>query len=300
MAGSANSSSSRPTSPASRSRSWCCSRSSATTRAAPSCRPGSASIARSRCRQTSRKSRSIAVRRLSSSNDDLLSTSLQYLKGVGPRRAADLARAGLETVEDLLYRFPIRYEDRSRLQPIASLRPGHTASITGRILSCGLRTTRRPGFKIFEALVADGSGSIRATWLNQPFLRDVFSGGQHVVLFGAVEMRGHGGLQLTNPQYEIVEDEEGETIHTGRIVPVYEKAGSVTPKIQRRLVFDAIHRLSPELADPLPDALRLRLQLPGRYPALFATHFPPADAPLAALNNFSTAAQRRLIFEEAF
>src|SRR5690349_1789154 len=142
------------------------------------------------------------------STNDLFATPLQFLKGVGPRRAADLARAGLETVEDLLYRFPIRYEDRSRLQPIASLRPGHTASITGRIVSAGLRTTRRPGFKIFEALVTDGSGSIRATWLNQPFLRDVFATGQHVVLFGAVELRGSGGPQLTNPQYEIVEDEE--------------------------------------------------------------------------------------------
>src|SRR4051812_1443426 len=232
--------------------------------------------------------------------DEVLATPLQFLKGVGPRRAADLARAGLATLEDLLYRFPIRYEDRSRLQTIASLKAGQTASLSARILSCGLRTTRRPGFKIFEALVGDSSGALRVTWLNQPFLRDVFSAGQQVILFGAVEMRGHGGLQLTNPQYEILEDEEGETIHTGRIVPVYEKAGSVTPKIQRRLVFDAIHRLSPELADPLPDGLRLRLQLPARYPALFATHFPPADAAIAALNNFSTAAQRRLIFEEAF
>jgi len=237
---------------------------------------------------------------LSSSNDDLLSTSLQYLKGVGPRRAADLARAGLETVEDLLYRFPIRYEDRSRLQPIASLRPGRPASITGRILSAGVRTTRRPGFKIFEALVTDDSGSIRATWLNQPFLRDVFTAGQHVVLFGAVEMRGHGGLQLTNPQYEIVEEEEGETIHTGRIVPVYEKAGAVTPKMQRRIVFDALQRLSPELPDHLPEPLRLALNLPARYAALAAAHFPPADTPLDQLNRFETPAQRRLIFEEAF
>src|SRR5438105_5924920 len=135
-------------------------------------------------------------------SDDVLATSLQFLKGVGPRRAADLARAGLETVDDLLYRFPLRYEDRSRLQPIGSLRAGRTASVSGRILSCGLRTTRRPGFKIFEALIADDSGSIRATWLNQPFLRDVFAAGQHVVLFGPAAMRGHGGLQLTNPQYE--------------------------------------------------------------------------------------------------
>jgi ATP-dependent DNA helicase RecG len=237
---------------------------------------------------------------LSSSNDDLLSTSLQYLKGVGPRRAADLARAGLETVEDLLYRFPIRYEDRSRLLPIASLRPGQSASITGRISSTGVRTTRRPGFKIFEALIADGSGSIRATWLNQPFLRDVFSAGQHVVLFGAVEMRGHGGLQLTNPQYEIVEEEEGETIHTGRIVPIYEKAGALTPKMQRRIVFDALQRLTPELPDHLPEALRLALNLPARYAALIAAHFPPSETPLELLNRFETPPQRRLIFEEAF
>src|SRR5205085_12432288 len=124
--------------------------------------------------------------------DSPLARSLQLLKGVGPRRAADLAHVGLITIEDLLFRFPIRYEDRSRLQPIVSLKPGRAVSISGRILSCGLRSTRRPGFKIFEALVSDDSGAIRATWLNQPFLRDVFTRGQHVVLFGQAEMRGHG------------------------------------------------------------------------------------------------------------
>jgi ATP-dependent DNA helicase RecG len=231
---------------------------------------------------------------------DALETPLQFLKGVGPRRAADLAHAGLATVEDLLYRFPIRYEDRSRLQPIASLKPGQTASITGRIVSCGLRSTRRPGFKIFEALVSDASGGVRVTWLNQPFLRDVFTPGQHVVLFGPIEMRGSGGLQLTNPQYEILEDDEGETIHTGRIVPVYEKTGAVTPKIQRRLVHDALQRLSDDMPDPLPEAVRARHGFPGRYAALLGAHFPPSDVPLDVLNGFASAAQRRLIFEEGF
>src|SRR6185436_2237833 len=138
-------------------------------------------------------------------SSDALSTPLQYLKGVGPRRAADLAHAGLETVEDLLYRFPIRYEDRSRLQPIASLKPGATASVSGKILSCGLRSTRRPGFKIFEALVGDASGALRATWLNQPFLRDVFTRGQQLVLFGPVAMRGSGSLELTNPHFFFID-----------------------------------------------------------------------------------------------
>ncbi|PYQ90748.1 MAG: ATP-dependent DNA helicase RecG, partial [Acidobacteria bacterium] len=229
-----------------------------------------------------------------------LATPLQYLKGVGPRRAADFERAGLKTVEDLLYRFPIRYEDRSRLQTIASLKPGQPASISGRILACGLRSTRRPGFKIFEASIDDGSRSIRAVWLNQPFLRDILARGQHLVLYGAVELYGGGGLQLLNPQYEILDDEDAETIHTGRIVPVYEKTGAVTPKMQRRLVFDALQRLPPDLAEQLPEDLRLRLRLPTRVAALHAMHFPPADARLDALNRFATPAQQRLIFEEAF
>jgi ATP-dependent DNA helicase RecG len=232
--------------------------------------------------------------------DPFLFTPLQYLKGVGPRRAADLEHAGLVTVEDLLYRFPLRYEDRSRLQTIASLRPGHAASIAGRVLACGLLTTRRPGFKIFEAAIDDGTGSLRAAWLNQPFLKDVFARGQHVVLYGAVEMRGSASLQVTNPQYEILDDEDGETIHTGRIVPVYEKTGAVTTKMQRRLVWDALQRLPPDLPDLLPDAIRTRLGMPTRYAALLATHFPPEDADVGRLNLFATPAQRRLIFEEAF
>jgi ATP-dependent DNA helicase RecG len=232
--------------------------------------------------------------------NDLLETPLQFLKGVGPRRAADLAHAGLATLEDLLYRFPIRYEDRSRLQPIASLKPGQHAAVAGRILSCGLRSTRRPGFKIFEALVSDPSGTLRLTWLNQPYLRDVFAAGQRVVLYGAVEMRGAGGLQITNPQYEILDDEEGETIHTGRIVPVYEKTGSVTPKVQRRLVFDALQKLPADLPDQLAEPVRIRLDYPSRYAALVAMHFPPGDASIEELNRFRTPAQQRLIFEEAF
>jgi hypothetical protein len=183
---------------------------------------------------------------------------------------------------------------------IATLKAGQHASVSGRVLSCGLRSTRRPGFKIFEALVSDASGGIRATWLNQPFLRDVFAAGQQVVLFGLVQLRTQGGLQFTNPQYELIDEEEGETIHTGRIVPIYEKTGAVTPKIQRRLVYDVLQRLPEELPDLLPEDIRVRLALPTRRAAFVAAHFPPADASIDQLNHFATPAQRRLIFEEAF
>jgi ATP-dependent DNA helicase RecG len=148
---------------------------------------------------------------------------------VGPRRAADLQRVGLRTVEDLLYRFPIRYEDRGTFQTIASLRPGVAASVVGEVVSSGIRPTRRPRFKIFEVLLRDKTASLRAVWFNQPFLKDVFRPRQRVILFGRLELTSHG-LQLQNPQYEILpSDADGdehadphdeETLHTGRIVPL--------------------------------------------------------------------------------
>ena len=235
---------------------------------------------------------------------DALQTPVQYLKGVGPRRAADLASVGVQTVEDLLLTLPRRYEDRAILQSIRDLRPGEATTISGTVLSCGLRTTRRPGFRIFEMLVQDASGRVRVAFLNQAFLKDVFAVRQQVVLHGRVDRRPTGGLQITNPDHEIVSDEEddarGEPIHTGRIVPVYEKVGSLTPKSLRRVVHDALQRLPAEVDDPLPDGVRRSLGAPPRRQALADAHFPPPGTSIEALDRFGTPAQQRLVFEEFF
>jgi ATP-dependent DNA helicase RecG len=241
---------------------------------------------------------------------DYLASALQYLKGVGPRRAADLQRAGLTTIEDLLYRFPIRYEDRGRFQTIASLKPGESASIAGEVVSCGIRATRRPGFRIVELLVRDRTGSLRAIWFNQPFLADIFHPRQRVILFGKLELTSHG-LQLQNPQYEVLRQEglpedgagpdgEDETLHTGRIVPVYEKTGNLTTKMQRVLVHEALAQLPATLPDPIPADVRARHDLIDRRAALEHVHFPPEHADAGELNRFRSPAQRRLIFEEFF
>jgi ATP-dependent DNA helicase RecG len=243
---------------------------------------------------------------------DLLQTSLQYLKGVGPRRAADLQRVGLHTVEDLLYRFPIRYEDRGTFQTIASLRPGAPASVVGEVVTAGIRPTRRPRFKIFEMLVRDRTGSVRAVFFNQPFLRDIFHPRQRVILYGKLELTSHG-LQLQNPQYEILksdaepadpeqppDSQDDDTLHTGRIVPIYEKTGNLTTKMQRVVVHNALAHMPGTVPDPLPDELRRRHGLVDRRAALVDVHFPPAGTPLDELNAFRSPAQRRLIFEEFF
>ena len=231
-------------------------------------------------------------------HDDPLSTSLQFLKGVGPRKSADLRRAGLITVEDLLYRLPFRYEDRSRMQPIASLRAGMRAAVLGEIRSANVVVTRRRGFKIFHVVLADASGAIRCTWMNQPFLADILKPHLAAVVFGDVKLDS-SGLHFMNPEYELM-GEESAAERTGRIVPFYEKTGTVTPNMQRRIVRQALDHIGDIIPDLLPQDVRARLDLMPRRPALEAAHFPPTDAEVETLNAFRTPAQRRLIFEEFF
>ncbi len=234
---------------------------------------------------------------------DILSLPLQFLKGVGPRKAADLKKAGLFTVEDLLFRFPLRYEDRSRLQPIVSIKAGETVAVSGEVRHASLQTTRRAGFRLFTAVVQDGSGQIQAVWPNQAFLKDVIRPHHQIVLFGKAEYWGSRGMQITDPEFEIIRDtdaDEAAPLHTGRIVPVYERTGSVTTNMQRRLVWEALEQLPDELFDPIPHEIRSREAWPDRRAALAAAHFPRADTSIDALNLFQTPAQRRLIFEDFF
>ncbi|MBM3751239.1 MAG: ATP-dependent DNA helicase RecG [Acidimicrobiia bacterium] len=242
----------------------------------------------------------------------MLSQPLQFIKGVGPRRAAEFARVGVGTVEDLLLRFPRRYENRAGLTPIASLRPGQTATVVGEVLSSGVRTTRRPGFRLFEVVVRDSSGAIRAVFPNQAFLKDVFRPHQQVVLYGLLEYRS-GGLQFTNAEYEIVRGEvvddawaDDVTVHTGRIVPIYEKIGAVTTRMQRSLIYQLLGELKDPggvggvggVFDPVP--AEVRRGMPTRLEAVRAVHFPTAGTDVDALNACATDAHRRLIFEEFF
>ena len=230
--------------------------------------------------------------------NDFLDTPIQFLKGVGPRKAADLKRAGLITVEDLLYRLPFRYEDRSHMQPIASLRPGMRAAVLGEIKSAHLAVTRRRGFKIFHAVVGDRSGAIRCTWMNQAFLQDILKPHLSVVIFGDVKLDSTG-MHFMNPEYELM-SEDLESVRTARIVPFYEKTGTVTPNMQRRIVRQALDQLPAEIPDLLPSDIRVRLELVPRRVALEEAHFPPNDVKVDELNAFRTPPQRRMIFEEFF
>ena len=237
------------------------------------------------------------------SSDEFLQSPLQFLKGVGPRRASDLALANLKTVEHLLLRLPRCYEDRSRRESIANLQEGRGVTIEGEVLSCGVRPTRRKGFSVFEMILGDDSGNVRIVFLNQPFLKQVFSVHQILAVYGQPERRTSGGLQFTNPHYELVDGTvTGEKlgIHTGRIVPVYERLGSVSPRLFRTLISSALGRLTDGIVDPLPESIRKAHGFSDRCSSLIDAHFPPIDTSIVDLNDFATKAQRRLIFEEFF
>ena len=224
-----------------------------------------------------------------------LETPLQYLKGVGPRRAADLQRVGLATVEDLLYRFPIRYEDRGRFQTDASLRPGRVG--VGRRRGASAAASGRRAVRASRSSrcsCATQTGSLRAVWFNQPFLNDVFHPHQRVILFGKLELAlarpADAEPAVRDPRDARADgDERGrraddETLHTGRIVPVYEKTGTLTTKMQRALVHHALAQLP---ADAAGSAARRRARAPAavdRRTALHDVHFPPDGTPIEALN----------------
>jgi ATP-dependent DNA helicase RecG len=228
-----------------------------------------------------------------------LNAPVQFVKGVGPDRGAALAREGIATVEDLLLRLPLRYEDRTRSTRIGELKPGMRTSVCGRVAVAGLRRTRR--MPVYEVLLQDDTGRLKAIWFNQPYLRDTLPRGSQVVLFGDVHREG-GTLLMTSPQFEKMdaEDGAGAGVHTGRIVPVYEKTGPLTSRMLRRILFQLAAQVPDDLPDPLPPEVRERLGLIARGVALRRVHVPGADDDVAALDAFRSPAHLRLIQEELF
>ena len=227
-----------------------------------------------------------------------------YVKGVGPARAAMLEAKGLKVVEDLLTYAPFRYEDRSNVKLLRDLAPGEMATVLAEVRSTKVSGFRRRNLGLFEATFTDASrGVLAGKWFHGAYLADVLAPGQKVALYGKVEFDTYSGhLAMMHPEYEILaEDEDGDaSLHTGRIVPVYEAAGKVTTRALRTLIHRILESIAPLRDDPLPEHIRAQLKLPDRWSAIRELHFPPPDADLRVLNSFRMPSQYRLIFEEFF
>ncbi|HXE75908.1 MAG TPA: ATP-dependent DNA helicase RecG [Candidatus Xenobia bacterium] len=232
-----------------------------------------------------------------------LSTPLTYVKGVGPARAAMFEAKGLRVVEDLLFYPPFRYEDRTNVKTIRQLAPGEMATVLATVRSTRLAGFQRRNLGLFEATFTDSSAAVLAAkWFHGAYLNDVLSPGQKVALFGKVEFDSYSRtLSMMHPEFEILSGEEDgdASLHTGRVVPVYEAVGKITTRALRTLTHRILEALPP-LDDPLPACILQRLKLPDRWTSIRALHFPPPGADLRTLNAFRSAAQYRLIFEEFF
>ena len=175
------------------------------------------------------------------------STSVQYVRGIGPKLAEVLAAKGIQTLDDLLHYLPFRYEDRLNPRGISELRAGEMATVIAEVRTSGFFRTRR--MPIFEMTAGQGRSRLKCIWFNAAYLRDKFKPGQMVALYGKVE-ENRGELQLVQPQFEIIDDASGdgsaeatekkvsESLEIGRIVPIYETAGqgSLTPRWFRRTI----------------------------------------------------------------
>jgi ATP-dependent DNA helicase RecG len=233
-----------------------------------------------------------------------LTTSLAYIKGIGPARAAMLQAKGLLTVEDLLFYVPFRYEDRSNVKSIAQLAPGEMATVIAEVRSAKVSGFQRRSLGLFEARFSDASrATLAGKWFHGGYLANVLAPGQKIALFGKVEFDSYSGdMTMLHPEFEILteDDVEGDAaLHVGRVVPIYEAVSKLTTRMLRTLMHRLLGALDP-LPDELPEGIRSRLKLPGRWSAVRETHFPPADADLRMLNAFRTPAQFRLILEEFF
>ena len=233
-----------------------------------------------------------------------LETSLQFVKGIGPRIAQTLQDKRITTIEDLLYHLPFRYEDRLRPQAIEELVPGEMASLIGEVRGMALLRTRR--MPIFEMTVGQGLGKVKCMWFHGTYLKDRFKAGQWVALYGKVEpSRSSNSFKMIQPQLEVLpddhDDDESKLLEVGRIAPVYESLGNkLASRWQRRVIWRVLEELKGRIPETLPQALCRRLELPSREEALRWAHFPEPGTPMSQLQSWATPAQKRLIFEELF
>ncbi|HSF86595.1 MAG TPA: ATP-dependent DNA helicase RecG [Acidimicrobiia bacterium] len=216
----------------------------------------------------------------------LVSVPVDAVKGIGPRTAKKLGDVGVHSVADLLLHVPRRYLDRSQLFNIAAVPLGEEVTIGGTVMSVRRRRIRGNRTMI-DARITDGTSVVEGVWFN-PYLR--LEEGTEVALSGKVELF-RGKLQMKSPDVDRL-DGSGESLITGRVVPVHPSLAGLSSRQVRVSVHNALRRSQP-VTEVLPEDLLDRLDLLDRSAALAAIHFPEEMVEVAP-------ARKRLVFDELF
>ena len=218
------------------------------------------------------------------------------LTGIGAQSAARLQKLGIETVQDLLFHLPQRYQDRTHAHPIANLMPGMTALICGTV---EFTDTSQRGRNSVICRISDASGllSLRFFHFSVQQMQQL-KPGIHLSCFGEIR-QGYNGLEMIHPEYHILHP--GDTATETSLTPVYPLTEGLAQSTLRRAIKQALTLCSSHpdaLTDLLPENIRLTLGYPTLADALDTLHNPPADISTASLLNGDLPALKRLAFEE--
>ena len=202
-----------------------------------------------------------------------LSTSLQYIKNVGPARAKVLSEIGLEDSEDLLYYFPRRHLDRTTVTAISLLKKDMITTIVGKVEACGERKTRKG--KIFQAVLSDETGFLTLLWFNGiPYIKKSIEIGDQFAVHGKIEF--YNGLQIVHPEYDKLNIDD-DPLNTGSVIPLYpltqelQKAG-IENRFFRKIIRGMLKEIN-NISDFFPPKFLQKHKLVSRYEALHWIHF---------------------------
>jgi len=199
--------------------------------------------------------------------------SVQFVKGVGPAKAKLFSNLGVESVEDLLYFFPRRYDDRRDIASIATCKVGEWQTITGEVKTYKARKSWHTKKHLTEVVFDDGSGRMTGVWFNQPYLQNYFKDGAKAVLHGKVDIY-KDRLQMISPEYEIITAEDDENLSINAIVPIYPLTKGITQRYLRKVINSILKKFKKQLQDDLPVDLRNRLRLANIKRSIESIHFP--------------------------
>lgn len=225
--------------------------------------------------------------------EKLISSPVRYIKGIGPKRAECFSSIGINSVEDLIYYFPRRYQDRTNFTTISRLNPGQIQTIKASVLAKGQRRSfRRRRFTVTEAVVDDGTGKISCVWFNQPYVKEYLRPGAKLILYGKVDWYG-SKLQMNSPEFEVIEDDSSGSFDLNRFVPVYSLPEGIGQRYFRKLVKQALDEYLSCIKEHLSFDIRNRNGLINLAKSLLDIHFP---------ENLTSQkeAHRRLSFDEFF
>jgi ATP-dependent DNA helicase RecG len=216
--------------------------------------------------------------------ETLLKSNIGTLKGVGKVRVELFRKLGIDTVEDLLYHFPRRYEDRGNIMKIAEIVPEESCSVLGTVTYPPVNIRSQRGVRLTRSLVKDGTGTLEIVWFNQPYITSKLALGKQYIFYGKAKKTSR--MQMINPTIIQLEDMDKECV----LVPVYPTVAGLTQAVIRQTIRQALDMLK-DIEDPLPESVLRKYRLADFGESIRHVHYPKDMESLEK-------ARRRCVFQE--